>query len=78
MVRRLWRVAAILTFVIGCTPILLSTCTASPAAGQPMNQPAGVPPADLRLAHLQQAAAWYNRYHALAPDDLLGPSTGLS
>jgi len=43
-----------------------------------------------RLANLQEAAAWYNRYHALSPDDLLGlkklaevctaledPSTGL-
>jgi len=69
--------------------LLLSAC-AAPA--QPPNHLA-TQSADLptcRLANLQEAAAWYNRYHALAPDDLLSlkklaevctaledPSTGL-
>jgi len=88
MVRRLGRAAAILTFVGGCTPILLSACT---APTHPTNQPADPPPANLqtrKLAHLQQAAYNYNRYQTLAlrqvypersrrtqdrpPDDLLG------
>ena len=53
--------------------IYLSAC-AAPA--QPYNPPpANLPPANLQtctLAHLHQAAYNYARYHALAPDDLLG------
>jgi len=42
-------------------------CAMSSATGRPMDGPA-----DLPLACLQKAVAWYNRYHVLAPDDLLG------
>ena len=58
--------------------LLLSACTApaqpaSPPTAAPTTQsPTGPPPAGLQLAHLQQAAYNYNRYHKLAPDDLLG------
>ena len=58
--------------------LLLSACAAptqpaSPPTVAPTTQsPTGPPPADLQLAHLQQAAYNYNRYHELAPDDLLG------
>jgi len=78
MVRRLWRVVAILTFVIGCTPILLSACI---VPNQPATLPTAQPPkAEPAIRNLQQATYNYARYHALAlrqaqdrpPDDLLG------
>jgi len=66
--------------------LLLPACTAP--APQPTNLPpaasltrslADSPPANLKpetlkleTTYLQQAAHYYNRYHALAPDDLLG------
>ena len=58
--------------------IHLSACatptqpTSPPTAAPTTQSPAGPPPVDLQLAHLQQAAYNYARYHALAPDDLLG------
>ena len=59
--------AAVLTLAL-----LLPACT---APTHPTNQPADPPLANLqtsKLANLHQAAYNYARYHALAPDDLLG------
>ena len=76
-----WR-AAVISFIL---LLLLSACTAQSA-----DEAVAPEPGDLQLDHLQEAAIWYNRYHELAPDDLLGlkrlaevctaledPSTGL-
>jgi len=63
-------------FVAGVAIVLLlSACaTSTQPPNHPATQPPNLKPANLQPAthHLQQAASWYNRYHALAPDDLLG------
>ena len=57
----------LITAVTGFTLMLLAACAPPAAANPPTNQPA-----DLPLAHLQEAAAWYDRYLTLASDDLVG------
>ena len=58
--------------------LLLSACAApaQPATPPLEAEPApGNSPSEIR--NLQQAAYHYNRYHELAPDDLMGPSARL-
>jgi hypothetical protein len=53
---------------------LLTVSASSPAAAdaQPANLPTEIHHSPFAIRHLQQAAHYYNRYNALAPDDLLG------
>jgi hypothetical protein len=53
---------------------LLTVSATSPAAAdaQPANLPTEIHHSPFAIRHLQQAAHYYNRYNALAPDDLLG------
>ena len=57
--------------------LLLSACA---APTQPAQPPEAEPPlgnSQFAIRNLQEAAHYYNRYHELSPDDLLGPSAKL-